>query len=95
MWILMLVWLGLLIDCSNSNLVVLLHYLLIFLLFSSFSLLLFEIANENAGNNNTYTIPIDIPKGEHMMTVYAHNPIGWSTNNQDQAPQKLAGKSQF
>jgi len=49
------------------------------------------IANDNAGNN-TYTIPIDIPKGEHMMTVLAHNPIGWSTNNQE-TPQKLAGRS--
>ncbi len=49
------------------------------------------IANENAGNS-TYTIPIDIPKGEHMMTVYAHNPIGWSTNNEE-TPQKFTGKS--
>lgn len=34
-------------------------------------------ANKNVVNN-TYEIQLDIPKGQHKMIIYAHNPVGWS-----------------
>lgn len=33
-------------------------------------------AKENA--NNTYVIEMGLPRGEHRVSIYSHNPVGWS-----------------
>lgn len=36
-------------------------------------------AKENA--NNTYVVELNLPKGEHKVNIFAHNPVGWSEDN--------------
>lgn len=36
--------------------------------------------------NVTYTISLDnVPRGDHQLTLYAHNPVGWSVPLRDEA----------
>ena len=32
--------------------------------------------------NSTYTIDLNLPRGEHKVNIFAHNPVGWSENPQ-------------
>lgn len=36
--------------------------------------------NPREPNNNTYVIELNLPRGEHKVNLFAHNPVGWSEN---------------
>lgn len=40
--------------------------------------MLFSLAMEFPSPNKTYEIEIALPRGEHKLTIFSHNPIGWS-----------------
>lgn len=36
--------------------------------------------NSMSNGNNTYVIELNLPRGDHKVNIYAHNPVGWSEN---------------
>lgn len=39
-------------------------------------------AHSKPNHNGTYVIELSLPRGEHKVNIFAHNPVGWSQSPQ-------------